>query len=162
MIQHLASQWRMPLEIAVDLAKLALFDCVIYLDDSGSMGASRARSPLIVLRLGLTLRDPFSPAFEEGGSRIDDAKLIVSRVAQACSAFDDDGIQVRFMNSRTEVRVSTPSFNLGKLTLRAYVQGNGIKTEQEAVSLVSQIRFSGLTPLGTVSPPALLLGGSRS
>lgn len=43
-------------------------------------------------------------AFEEGGTRIDDAKLIVSRVAQACSAFDDDGIQVRFMNSRTEVR----------------------------------------------------------
>ncbi|BGP53884.1 hypothetical protein JCM8202_006077 [Rhodotorula sphaerocarpa] len=122
MIQHLASQWRMPLEIAVDLAKLALFDCVIYLDDSGSM------------------------AFEEGGSRIDDAKLIVSRVAQACSAFDDDGIQVRFMNSRTE--------------------GNGIKTEQEAVSLVSQIRFSGLTPLGTaldqkVLQP-LLLNPARS
>ncbi|POY72843.1 hypothetical protein BMF94_4098 [Rhodotorula taiwanensis] len=122
MIEHLASQWRLPLEIAVDLAKLALFDCVIYLDDSGSM------------------------AFEEGGTRIDDAKLIVSRVAQACSAFDDDGIQVRFMNSRTE--------------------GNGIKTEQEAVALVSQIRFSGLTPLGTaldqkVLQP-LLLGPARS
>lgn len=37
-IEHLAAQWRLPLEIAVDLAKLALFDCVIYLDDSGSMG----------------------------------------------------------------------------------------------------------------------------
>ncbi|GAA5962305.1 hypothetical protein JCM8115_004288 [Rhodotorula mucilaginosa] len=121
-IEHLAAQWRLPLEIAVDLAKLALFDCVIYLDDSGSM------------------------AFEEGGTRIDDAKLIVSRVAQACSAFDDDGIQVRFMNSR--------------------VEGNGIKTEQEATSLISQIRFSGLTPLGTaldqkVLQP-LLLGPARN
>lgn len=35
-------------------------------------------------------------AFEEGGSRIDDLKLVVSRVAMAASLFDQDGIQVRF------------------------------------------------------------------
>lgn len=89
----------------MDLAKLALFDVILYCDDSGSM------------------------AFEEGGSRIDDLKLIVSRVAFAASLFDDDGIQVRFMNSR--------------------VEGNGLKTEQDAMNLINQVRFSGLTPLGT-------------
>lgn len=45
-----------------------------------------------------------------------------------------------------------------------HAQGNGIKTEQEATSLISQIRFSGLTPLGTVSPfpslPLTSLSGS--
>ncbi|GAA5907461.1 hypothetical protein JCM5296_006914 [Sporobolomyces johnsonii] len=121
-LQRVAQEWRMPLEIAMDLAKLALFDVVLYCDDSGSM------------------------AFEEGGSRIDDLKLIVSRVAYAASLFDDDGIEVRFMNSR--------------------VEGNGLRTEQEAMALVQQVKFSGLTPLGTalnnkVIEP-LILGPARA
>ncbi|GAA5996525.1 hypothetical protein JCM5350_001123 [Sporobolomyces pararoseus] len=121
-LQKVAAEWRMPLEIGMDLAKLALFDTILYCDDSGSM------------------------AFEEGGSRIDDLKLIVSRVAFAASLFDDDGIEVRFMNSR--------------------VEGNGLRTEQEANNLVSQVRFSGLTPLGTnlnnkVLEP-LVLGPARA
>lgn len=45
-IQTLASTWNLPLEVASDLARLALFDVILYLDDSGSM------------------------AFEENGSRI--------------------------------------------------------------------------------------------
>ncbi|GAA5926231.1 hypothetical protein JCM1841_001163 [Sporobolomyces salmonicolor] len=121
-LQKVAQEWRMPLEITMDLAKLALFDVVLYCDDSGSM------------------------AFEEGGSRIDDLKLIVSRVAYAASLFDDDGIEVRFMNSR--------------------VEGNGLRTEQEAMALVQQVKFSGLTPLGTalnnkVIEP-LILGPARA
>ena len=48
----------MPMELATDLASLALYDIVIYADDSGSM------------------------IFEEGGDRIDDLKLIVGRVAE--------------------------------------------------------------------------------
>lgn len=43
----------MPKELAGDLVKLALFDVILYVDDSGSM------------------------AFEEGGERIDDLKLWV-------------------------------------------------------------------------------------
>lgn len=43
----------MPKELASDLVKLALFDVVLYIDDSGSM------------------------AFEEGGERIEDLKLYV-------------------------------------------------------------------------------------
>ncbi|KAJ9091827.1 hypothetical protein QFC19_008941 [Naganishia cerealis] len=121
-LDKIANEWRMPKELATDLVKIALFDVVLYVDDSGSM------------------------AFEEGGERIDDLKLIMSRVAYATSLFDQDGIQVRFMNSR--------------------VEGNGINSEQGALRLVDQVRFSGLTPLGTqldakiIQP--LLLGPARA
>ena len=50
------------MELAIDLAALALYDIVIYADDSGSM------------------------AFEEGGERVNDLKLIVGRTAEV--AFD--------------------------------------------------------------------------
>jgi hypothetical protein len=33
----LLCRWRMPVELAIDLASLALYDIVIYGDDSGSM-----------------------------------------------------------------------------------------------------------------------------
>lgn len=67
-------------------------------------------------------------AFEENGERIDDLKLIINRVSFAAGLFDDDGIQVRFMNSTQ--------------------QGNGIKTPQQVEQLISSIRFQGLTPMG--------------
>jgi hypothetical protein len=104
-LDKIANEWRMPKELAADLVKLSLFDVILYIDDSGSM------------------------AFEQGGERIDDLKLIMSRVAYATSLFDQDGIQVRFMNSR--------------------VEGNNINSEQAALNLLQQVRFSGLTPLGT-------------
>ena len=56
--RSLAARWNMPVELAIDLAALALYDVVIYADDSGSM------------------------AFEEDGSRIDDLKLVLSRTAE--------------------------------------------------------------------------------
>ncbi|WWD22551.1 hypothetical protein CI109_107044 [Kwoniella shandongensis] len=104
-LAKIAEEWKMPLEIASDLVKLSLFDVVLLVDDSGSM------------------------LFEENGERIDDLKLILSRVAYATSLFDQDGIQVRFLNNRLE--------------------GNNITTEQQALQLVQQVKFSGLTPLGT-------------
>lgn len=33
----LAAEWDIPMEIATDLAALALYDIVLYCDDSGSM-----------------------------------------------------------------------------------------------------------------------------
>lgn len=66
--------------------------------------------------------------FEENGERIDDLKLILGRVAYATSLFDDDGIQVRFMNSTD--------------------QGNNIRSEQQVTEMISRTRFSGLTPMG--------------
>ncbi|ADV24980.1 Conserved hypothetical protein [Cryptococcus gattii WM276] len=104
-LNKIAQEWKIPLELASDLVKLSLFDVILYIDDSGSM------------------------AFEGGGERIEDLKLILSRVAFATSLFDQDGIQVRMMNSR--------------------VEGNGITSEPQALQLIQQIKFSGLTPLGT-------------
>ncbi len=91
-------------EIASDIVKLALYDVILYIDDSGSM------------------------AFEENGERIDDLKLILARVAFATSLFDEDGIQIRFMNSPE--------------------QGNNIKSEQQVNDMIAHTRFSGLTPMG--------------
>ncbi|KAL2429605.1 hypothetical protein ABEF95_008067 [Exophiala dermatitidis] len=103
-VAQLAQTWRISPEIASDIVKLALYDVVLYIDDSGSM------------------------QFEENGERIDDLKLILSRVAFATSLFDDDGIQVRFMNSPE--------------------QGNNIRNEQQVNELIARTRFSGLTPMG--------------
>ncbi|KAJ3114454.1 hypothetical protein HDU96_002074 [Phlyctochytrium bullatum] len=72
---NLSSFWRIPTEIAYDLATLALYDVVFFCDDSGSM------------------------KFEEGGERIDDLKLILEKVAEVAVRMDDDGVSVRFMNS---------------------------------------------------------------
>ena len=74
-VQRLAADWRLYKEIADGIVRLGLYDIVLLVDDSGSM------------------------SFEENGSRIDDLKLILQRVSYATSLFDDDGVQVRFLNS---------------------------------------------------------------
>ena len=76
-----------------------------------------------------------SMKFEENGERIKDLKLILSRVSYAASLFDDDGIQVRFMNA------AAAGVNPALL--------NGIRTEEQAAALADQAKYSGLTPLGT-------------
>lgn len=121
-VDQLCAQWRVNREIGQDIVKLALFDIVLYIDDSGSM------------------------AFEENGERIADLKVILGRVAFAASLFDDDGVQVRFMNS--------------------HEQGNSIRNEQQVNEMVARVKFSGLTPMGTqldakVLQP-LVLGPARS
>lgn len=75
LINQVVQRWRVAKEIANDVVKLALYDIVLYIDDSGSM------------------------QFEEEGSRIKDLRLILERVAFAAALFDQDGISVRFMNT---------------------------------------------------------------
>ena len=70
----LSQRWNMPLELAHDLATLALYDIVIFADDSGSM------------------------IFEEGGERINDLKLILGRVAEVATLFDEDGEQLSLVS----------------------------------------------------------------
>ncbi|CED84133.1 von willebrand type a domain containing protein [Phaffia rhodozyma] len=77
-LDRLIAEWRIPKEIAFDLAKLALFDVAILVDDSGSM------------------------AFEENGERIVELKLILQKIAFATGLFDQDGVSVRFLNSPVE------------------------------------------------------------
>lgn len=93
------------MEVATDVMKLALFDVVLYVDDSGSI------------------------EFEENGLRKEQLKQILGIVATAASTFDQDGISVRFMNNAEN--------------------GDGIRNAADVHNLVSRIRFSGLTPLGT-------------
>lgn len=101
----LAARWQMPVEMALELVPLALYDIVVYADDSGSM------------------------RFAENGTRIDDLKEILAKVAEVATLFDDDGILIRFMNSNAV--------------------GNGVKTASEANNLVAGLSFDGLTPLGS-------------
>ena len=107
-IDRLCAQWRVNREIGSDIVKLALYDIVIFIDDSGSM------------------------QFEEKGERIKDLQLVLQRVAFAATLFDDDGIELRFMNQ-------DPPSNMT----------SGIKTEQQIDQLMQGHKFSGLTPLGT-------------
>ncbi|KAK8902533.1 hypothetical protein QC760_009036 [Botrytis cinerea] len=74
-IDQLCQTWNVPKELGADIVKLALFDIILFVDDSGSM------------------------IFQENGSRIDDMKLVLGRAAYAGSLFDADGIEVRFINS---------------------------------------------------------------
>ncbi|KAI8810947.1 hypothetical protein BJ742DRAFT_799308 [Cladochytrium replicatum] len=73
-IQQLGRRWRIPKELALDLVALALYDIVLFGDDSGSM------------------------QLEDGG-RIQDLSFIVTKVTEISVLFDNDGISVRFMNS---------------------------------------------------------------
>lgn len=78
-------------------------------------------------RLDDNLYLTYSMAFEEGGERIDDLKLILNRAAYAAALFDQDGISVRFMNSQ--------------------VNGDNIASEKQAEQLLQQVRFSGLVSI---------------
>lgn len=106
-VAEICSKWRIPAEIGRDLSRLGLYDVILYIDDSGSM------------------------AFEENGERIDDLKLILSRVAFAATRFDQDGISVRFMNTKLPDGV-----------------GDNLTTEDQINRMMSQVKFSGLTPMG--------------
>lgn len=71
--------------------------------------------------------------------------MVVAKIASAAGLFDQDGIQVRFLNSRIEGNVSSSPFH-EKTTL---TPRQNIANEQAAIDLVTQVKFSGLTPLGT-------------
>ncbi|KUL85244.1 hypothetical protein ZTR_08967 [Talaromyces verruculosus] len=104
-IQQLMREWNVGQEVAMDVIKLALFDTVIYVDDSGSI------------------------QFEEDGSRLTQLRQILGLISTAASKFDQDGVTIRFMNSDE--------------------RGDHIRSREDAEALVSRVRFSGLTPMGT-------------
>ncbi|KAF7161782.1 hypothetical protein CNMCM5623_007247 [Aspergillus felis] len=74
-VERLVREWAVPQEVAMDVMKLALFDVILYVDDSGSI------------------------EFEEKGMRKEQLRQILGIVATGASTFDQDGISVRFMNS---------------------------------------------------------------
>ncbi|KAK9804277.1 hypothetical protein WJX72_004387 [[Myrmecia] bisecta] len=103
-MRQLAQRWKMPVELALDLVALALYDVIIYADDSTSMKYNE--------------------------DRIDDLKVIVSKVAEVATLFDDDGITVRYMNSKA--------------------QGDNLRTAHAASQFVlNNSNFEGMTPMAT-------------
>jgi len=67
--------------------------------------------------------------FDEGGSRVDDLRLIAGKVAAMATKFDSDGISLRVMNGSAAA--------------------DGIRSEVEAGKVVDGLKFRGITPLGT-------------
>jgi hypothetical protein len=107
-VDRLCQAWRIQKEIANHIVRLALYDVIIYIDDSGSM------------------------SFEENGERIKDLQLILQRSVFAATLFDDDGIELRFMNE------DMPPQEI-----------SGIRSEQQVEQILSRKRYKGLTPFGT-------------
>ncbi|KXT14437.1 hypothetical protein AC579_8370 [Pseudocercospora musae] len=107
-VDRLCQAWRIQREIANDIVRLALYDVVIYVDDSGSM------------------------SFEENGERIKDLQLILQRAAFAATLFDDDGVDIRFMNEDLPIQ-----------------DISHIRSEQQIEQLLARKRYKGLTPFGT-------------
>ncbi|DBB03580.1 hypothetical protein WJX82_002975 [Trebouxia sp. C0006] len=95
----LAIKWRMPVELALDLVALALYDIVIYADDSTSM------------------------KYAESGARIDDMKVILERVTEVATLFDHDGISIRFMNSNLQGDNICDSISAANLLARCQFSG---------------------------------------
>lgn len=122
-VDQLCARWRIPPEIGRDVARLALFDIIIFIGESSLVFISDTSDS--------RKDDSGSMAFEEDGKRIEDLKAVLSRLLFAVMLFDDDGISVRCMNTSPSVRL------------------DNIKSEQEVEMLVSNIPFSGTTPLGT-------------
>lgn len=110
-VQIISETWKLPPHVAIDLCQIALFNVAILVDDSSSMHA-------------------------ENGERINDVSAIVSKVAGACSLFDDDGIEIRFLNSNE--------------------QGNNLESEQMAQDYIRRAKFKGVTPLGTALDQKIL------
>ena len=73
--------------------------------------------------------DSGSIQFEEDGMRLVQLKQYLSLIATAAAKFDSDGVAIRFMNSDE--------------------RSDSIRSKEEAEALVSRVRFSGLTPMGT-------------
>lgn len=85
--------------------------------------------------LMVLLDDSGSMKFYEDGSRIDDLKLILSRVVNAAMLFDEDGISIRFINW-------SPPVNSAQIL-------DNVKSEQDLERIISQVQFSGTTEVGT-------------
>lgn len=64
--------------------------------------------------------------FEENGERIDDLKLILNRVVEVATLFDDDGISVRFMNTNLP-----------------HGLGDNVTSGQQVQSIMNSVKFSG-------------------
>ncbi|KAL8817018.1 MAG: hypothetical protein Q9223_004069 [Gallowayella weberi] len=81
-----------------------------------------------------------SMIFDESGERIRDLKVIISRAVSTAMLFDDDGISIRFMNDWS------PDPSMGVFDMR---QLDRVQTEHMVEHIFNNVKYTGLTPLGT-------------
>lgn len=104
----IATKRRIPMELAFDFAALSPFDTLVFIDDSGSMN--------------------FDESWQPSTEKIDDLTLVLGRIADIATQFDDDGISIRFFNSDNVF--------------------DNVKTESETSKTINKIVCSGGTPIG--------------
>lgn len=108
-ILKLIKEWKIDGKMGIDLIQLALYDIVLYIDDSGSMNYE---------------------------NRIEDTKIIIEKIAEVMTIFDDDGISVRFIN--------TDESDLE----RQGIKTDGINNYIDVVNLINDDLFCGTTEIG--------------
>lgn len=104
----IAAKRKIPIELAFDLAALGVADILLFVDDSGSM--------------------LFDEQWNQSTEKIDDLKLILSRVVDIASMFDDDGLCLRFFNNNNEF--------------------DNITNETDALNALAKVSYNGGTPIG--------------
>lgn len=88
-IRHLQIKWDLPPDVAINLSRIALFDVVMYINDSPSMNPEEHRQ---------RHQGPVDDRRQE-------ARTAVAAFAFAGSVLDVDGVDLCFMNS---VSLPTP------------------------------------------------------
>ncbi|KAL9124627.1 MAG: hypothetical protein Q9217_006058 [Psora testacea] len=130
-IDELCARWRIPHAVGQDLAKLALYDIVLYVDNSGSIEV------------------------DEGGKRKRDLQATLTRVLEVALRFDDDGVDLRFMNGPSrdwltwgEESLSARGFTSSEIM---FLLDTHVKDEQTINRYIQNQPsiFRGTTPLGS-------------
>lgn len=141
-VEQVCTQWRIPKEIGRDIAKLALFDIILFI------GRCSSQFGFNLLR---ALDNSGSMAFDGNGERIKDLRVILSRAVHSAMLFDEDGISIRFIN------------DWEGMNPRGF---DNIRSEHDLDELMKDVKFRGITPLGrqlrTKVVDDLVVGRARS
>lgn len=113
-IGRVCREWSMDPIFAIDIVQLALYDVIVYVDDSGSMMTK-------------------SPA----ENRLEDLHMILSRIAFASTLFDEDGIDVYFMNG------------FSKQGNQRHTALRGIRSPDQVRQAIDSHAFTSTTPFAT-------------
>lgn len=130
-VDQLCAKWRLPQAVGQDLSKLALYDIILYIDNSGSI------------------------EIDEGGKRKKDLHATLAQVLDVALLFDDDGIDIRFMNGPSrewltwgEESLSARGFTSGEVQFLLDTHVHDQQTINRFVQNQPTI-FRGITPLGS-------------
>ncbi|CAK9785261.1 hypothetical protein CC85DRAFT_285346 [Cutaneotrichosporon oleaginosum] len=110
-VDRIENEFQLRTARALDLVQIALFDVVLLIDDSGSMNDRAVGND------------------RSQGTRIDELKRLLDRVAFASSLLDTDGFAMRFLNAK-----DAPS---------------NVRDAQQARKIVDHLTFKYMTPLGS-------------